>query len=118
MATVSPAFRNGQREAHGLKYSRRGLNHHAMSAVIHVYDAVGIGVSTISFSDELVSDIGKHMPRGVGPDDPVFLKVVQRVDHTWEVRAQYIRDKSVEILLWVTKERPSWVRNVQRFTNT
>ena len=104
----------GESKAFRIRFSRSGMRHVCMSSVVRIKDSRGVGVSKITFSEELVNTIGKHMPRGAGPDDPVFLRAEENLDGTWHILSQYIH-KGTAILLWVTEETPSWLREIRRF---
>ena len=103
-----------ERKSFRLRYAEVGGQHPSMSSVVHVRDKAGLGVCQITFSEVLVQTIGRFMPRGVGPDDPVFLRVESTADGQWYVYAQYIRARD-HILLWVADDKPPWIRGVRGF---
>ena len=105
---------SGERKSYRLRFSRSGRHHLCMSSVVRVRDSKGIGLCNITFSEDLVEVAGKYMPRGAGPDDPVFLRAEEKLDGTWHIICQYIRAKE-EVLLWIAEAQPTWVREVRRF---
>lgn len=65
-------------------------------------------VCFIRFDPERVIPIlGKRLPYGIGPEDPVYLKVLWN-GWQYEVRACYLRRDSKDILLWMLADPPTW----------
>jgi len=108
---------SGELKCFRLRHARKvGTRNLGMSSVVRVRDSVGIGLVDITFESSLVETIGKHLPRGAGPDDPVFLRAEEQLDGTWNIYGQYIRSREYA-LLWIAPAQPHWIRHVRRFDN-
>jgi hypothetical protein len=109
---ASKSVWNAEPKSLGIKAALSPLKDPSISGVVVLsLHEVGIRICNIRFPDSLASMLGKHMPYGVGPAHPCYLKVVQEGD-AYVVRCGYIRE-SVEIVLWEQDTLPAWCKNIK-----
>lgn len=118
----SSADRNGgalwkeQPSSLDIRSSRKvkpGVSYLSRIAMVHTEDG-GYGKVHIDFPEDVVDMLGKHMPRGIGPEDPAFLSVTWMPDkQAYYVAVGYIRDRiTADTLLWVTDSLPDWAKKI------
>jgi hypothetical protein len=62
----------------------------------------------IRFSEEVINQLGKVMPFGVGEAHPAYLSV-RRVGDNYDVSCHYI-DGNYRRVLWRQDTKPTWLR--------
>lgn len=98
----------------GIVPARKPQEGCSLAGVVVVVDRDGKGYTNIKFKPALEIAVGKALPYGVGPETTAYIKAVEMPgDHHWCIFAHYI-DGTKSRLLWVTKEKPLWVKRVRR----
>lgn len=83
-----------------------------LSRTVLLYEGEEAHTCSIGFSEDLVHFVGEKLPRGISAVDPAYLMVIHSPQGRWEVRACYYHD-SLFVTLWVTPERPIWLKIMQ-----
>jgi hypothetical protein len=102
------------RTSFGVKAGRKPQTGSYVSGVVRVADSQGKGYAFIRFPASFETIVGRAMPQGVGPETPVYLKVVEiGGGEQWRVFAHYL-DESKCRLLWQSEEKPPWLNHIRR----
>jgi hypothetical protein len=78
-----------------------------LSGVVSVLSTAGSKISFIHFNEAFVEAVGKELPKGVSPDNPAFIRVMQS-GKAWKVFAMYLKSNE-GCLLWESEQIPAWI---------
>ncbi len=105
-------FYSGYKKRWGLKAAIKPQRRFDLSGVCRVLDQNGTGYCHIKFSWPLVVDMGRVMPRGVGPHEPTYLMAMRVTEQQWSVFCCYLDGERQ--LAWMETGRPSWIKSIKR----
>lgn len=107
---------SGERKKFGLRSTRKPQLHDCLSGTCIVEQDGKVGVAYFGFDEAFVDALGRHLPVGISPDTPAYLRVVRRsIDDSWHVFVDYLTPKAVtntRTLLWIDERRPGWLGRV------
>lgn len=108
---MKPAWRRQPKKL-VIESARKPQEGQPLSGVVQVIDTFGRGVSYIKFPTTTVGSLAKRMPRGIGPAEPAYLRVVNKFPN-FEVWCCYLHAPDRR-LLWVEETLPEWIGYIQR----
>lgn len=100
-----------EKKAYALRPTKRPQTGYPLAGVVIVRSQKN-GFCYVGFSEELVTDVGKAMPYGLGPHAQAYLKVTI-FRGLWRVYAYYFGGRR-GTLLWETDKEPSWLSKPRR----
>jgi hypothetical protein len=106
---------SGRKKRWGLKAAIKPQQRFDLSGVCRLLDQTGAGYCHIKFSWPLVVDMGRAMPRGVGPHEPAHLMAMRMNEHEWNIFCCYLDGERQ--LVWTEEGRPSWIKSIKRKEN-
>lgn len=109
---MSIAFFNGRKKAWGLTAATKPQDGLYVSGVVHTLDEEGAGYCYVKFKWPLATDMGKAMPRGVGPHEPAHLMALRMSEEVWYIFCCYL--SGGRRVVWIEDGKPSWVRSIKR----
>lgn len=109
---MSAAFYRARKKTWGIFSATKPQEDYYLSGVVHTLDDDGPGYCYVKFSWALPTDMGKAMPRGLGPHQPAYLLALRMSDEVWYIFCCYTN--GVRRVVWEENGRPSWVRAIKR----
>lgn len=94
-----------------IKSANKPTENTPVSGIVLIADSKGLGYCAIKVEQELVEFLGRKMPYGVGPENQVYIKIIQN-NKKYEMYCCY-EDKSKKILISIYDNLPNWVKRIK-----
>ncbi len=107
---------SGRKKRWGLKAAIKPQQRFDLSGICRILDGDGAGYCHIKFAWPLVVDMGRAMPRGIGPHETAYLMAMRMSDKEWNIFCVYLDDQQRQ-LVWTEEGRPSWIKSIKRKEN-